>query len=59
MQHHTLKYLTWGCVMCVELAIAQVTFDRMIMILFMEFVIFALFTMQLGYCNTQRLNDQR
>jgi hypothetical protein len=45
--------------MCAELAILQVTFDRMIMILFMEFVIFALFTMQLVYCNTQRLYDQR
>jgi hypothetical protein len=37
---------------CAELAFPKVTFDRMVMIFFIELVMFSLFAMQLDYCNT-------
>jgi hypothetical protein len=43
---------------CAELPFGKITCDRFVMI-FMEFVIFALFPMQLDYCNIQRVYDQR
>jgi len=49
------KYKT----VCAELAIAKVTFDRMVMIFFVEFVIFSLFALQLDYCNIQKVYNQR
>jgi hypothetical protein len=48
------KYKT----VCAELAFAKVTFDRMVMIFFIELVMFSLFAMQLDYCNIQRVFDQ-
>ena len=49
------KYKT----VCAELAFAKVTFDRMVMIFFVELVMFSLFVMQLDYCNIQRVVDQK
>ena len=49
------KYKT----VCAELAFAKVTFDRMVMIFFIELVMFSLFGMQLDYCNIQRVFDQK
>jgi hypothetical protein len=43
------KYKT----VCAELAFAKVTLDRMVMIFFIELVMFSLFAMQLDYCNIQ------
>jgi hypothetical protein len=40
-----------------ELPFVNVVFDRMVMI-YMEFVIFSLFAMDLDYCNIQRVYDQ-
>ena len=42
-----------------EMLFVKVTFDRMVTIFFMEFVIFALFAMQLEYYNIQKVYDQR
>ena len=50
-----MKYKT----VCAELAIRQVTFDRMVMILYRTFNYFSLFAMQLNYCNIQRVFDQK
>jgi hypothetical protein len=41
---------------CAELAFAKVTFDRMVMIFYR---MFSLFAMQLDYCNIQRGFDQK
>jgi hypothetical protein len=49
------KYKT----VCAELTFANVTFDRMVMIFFIELVMFSLFAMQLDYCNIQRVFDQK
>jgi hypothetical protein len=49
------KYKT----VCAELAFANVTFDRMVMICFIELVTISLFAMQLDYCNIQRMFDQK
>jgi hypothetical protein len=49
------KYKT----VCAELAFAKVTFDRMVMIFFIELVMFSLFAMQLDYCNIQRVFGQK
>ena len=37
----------------------QVTFDRMVMILYRTYNSFSLFAMQLNYCNIQRVFDQK
>ena len=43
-----------------ELAFAKVTFERMVMIFFIELVMFSLFAiMHLDYCNIQRVFDQK
>ena len=39
--------------------IHQVTFDRMVMILYRTYNYFSLFAMQLNYCNIQRVFDQK
>jgi hypothetical protein len=44
---------------CPELAFAKITFDRMVMICFIELVMISLFAMQLDYCNIQRVLDQK
>ena len=49
------KYKT----VCAELALAKVTFDRMVIIFFYRIFFFFLFAMQLSYCNSQRVYDQR
>jgi hypothetical protein len=49
------KYKT----VCAELAFAKVIFDRMVMIFFIELVMFSLFAMQLDYCNIRRVFDQK
>jgi hypothetical protein len=49
------KYKT----VCAELTFANVTFDRMVMIFFIELVMFSLFAMQLDYCNIQRVFDKK
>ena len=38
---------------------AEFTFERMVMIFVMEYIIFALFAMQLDYYNIKRVHDQR
>ena len=44
---------------CAELAFVKVTFERMVMIFFIELVMFSLFAMQLDYCNIQRVFGQK
>ena len=39
--------------------IRQLTFDRMVMILYRTYNSFSLFAMQLNYCNIQRVFDQK
>jgi len=67
MQQHIVKIVYMGilCIkrnkyatVCAELPFAKVTFDRMVMI-FIEYVIFALFAMNVDYCNIQRVCEQR
>ena len=48
------KYKTF----CAEFAFAKVTFDRMVMI-FNRTCNVSLFSMQLDYCNIQRVFDQK
>jgi hypothetical protein len=42
-----------------RIGIRQVTFDRMVMILYRTYNSFSLFAMQLDYCNIQRVFDQK
>ena len=42
-----------------RIGIRQVTFDRMVMILYRTYNSFSLFAMQLNYCNIQRVFDQK
>jgi hypothetical protein len=39
--------------------IRQVTFDRMVIILYRTYNYFSLFAMQLDYCNIQRMLEQK
>jgi hypothetical protein len=55
---HNIKRKKYQTV-CVELTFAKVTFDRMVMIFFIELVMFSLFAMKLDYCNIQRVFDQK
>jgi hypothetical protein len=49
------KYKT----VCAKLSFAKATFDRIVMIFFMEFIIFALFAMQLDYCKIKGLYSHK
>ena len=42
-----------------QIGIRQVTFDRMVMILYRTYNSFSLFAMQLDYCNIQRVFEQK
>ena len=42
-----------------RIGIRQVTFDRMVMILYRTYNSFSLFAMQLDYCNMQRVFEQK
>jgi hypothetical protein len=42
-----------------RIGIRQVTFDRMVMILYRTYNFFSLFAMQLDYCNIQRVFEQK
>ena len=55
---HNIKRKKYKTI-CAELAFAKVTFDRLVMIFFIELVMFSLFAMQLDYCNIQRVFDQK
>ena len=55
---HNIKRKKYKTI-CAELAFAKVTFDRLVMICFIELVMFSLFAMQLDYCNIQRVFDQK
>jgi hypothetical protein len=64
-QHHIVKilYMWMFCITLKErnenglcrIGIGQVTFDRMVMILYRIYNSFSLFAMQLDYCNIQRV----
>ena len=41
-----------------EMVYAEFTFERMVMIFVMEYIIFALFVMQFDYYNIKRVHDQ-
>jgi hypothetical protein len=55
---HNIKRKKYQTV-CVELTFAKVTFDRMVMIFFIELVMFSLFAMKLDYRNIQRVFEQK
>jgi hypothetical protein len=66
-QQHIVKifYMWMFCItlkgrndLC-RIGIHQVTFDRMVMILYRTYNSFSLFAMQLNYCNIQRVFDQK
>ena len=68
-QQHIVKmfYMWMFCIALKErntnglcrIGIRQLTFDRMVMVLYRTCILFSLFAMQLDYCNIQRVFDQK
>jgi hypothetical protein len=56
-----LQYIIWKqkLIQNNKSYIRQVTFDRMVMILYRTYNYFSLFAMQLDYCNIQRVFEQK